>query len=371
MTLPQASPYVWQRAAQTLRKYSVEHLMSERFIACYPSLAVKLQESNTKDHTSSGLDQAIVLQQLRFRLIGSDYNRDVNGMRWHGAKWSNWAEDLPFWSDRKIRRVFADLQSKGVILVKQTARFNYYAIDYAAYETVVLRGEQVLTEPGQADHPDDPRVVKLTTQPGQSDHPIEEEAKTEGRKESSTPKEPKRNLTRVVWGHYRQVMGVRREQMDDEEREIINKALATFSEAPDPAAVLCRAIDGCYASDFHMGRDRERNDKGTKYNKVSQILKGKRGGKTTREQIEMFLEYAESSSTSSGFPSADDATLRRRMQEAVAGRTNGDPSIAETGMEAEAWLAEHGLKTVVEERGEGVPPSVKFERMAPPAQAAA
>lgn len=98
---------------------------------------------------------------------------------------------------------------------------------------------------------------------------------------SSTPTQ-----LRAVWDHYATVMNKRRE-MNAEDRNIIRAALkvATIED--------CKlAIDGCAASDFHMKRGNYEGRSGPKYDKLSQILRGKRGGKTTREQIEMLAEIA-------------------------------------------------------------------------------
>ena len=105
----------------------------------------------------------------------------------------------------------------------------------------------------------------------------------------------------AVWGTYVEVMEPRRRELDPESRRIIRDALKVAD-----VAELKRAIVGNKASNFHQGA----NDRGKKYNALSQILKGKRGGRTTREQIDFFIEIADKSGASNpGLPSADPAKL--------------------------------------------------------------
>jgi hypothetical protein len=79
-------------------------------------------------------------------------------------------------------------------------------------------------------------------------------------------------------------MRPRSDEIDSQARGVIRDALGVASEQE-----CIRAIDGCKASPWHMGE----NPGNKKYNRITQILKGKRGGKTTREQIDMFLDCAD------------------------------------------------------------------------------
>lgn len=149
-----------------------------------------------------------------------------------------------------------------------------------------------------------------------------------------------------VWKHYAQVMKPRDGGLHDQERKLINQALkvATLDECK-------RAIDGCYASDFHM----KRNGKGAsrKYNRISDILKGKQGKKTTREQIDMFLEIAERSGVKSGVASVDPGRLRSAKRDVWdAQEFPGDARIVERAQAARQWLAEQGYG--IEQQGEQI-----------------
>lgn len=111
--------------------------------------------------------------------------------------------------------------------------------------------------------------------------------------EQPTP-DPRRELSEAIdqiWAHYVEVMQPRRKEIDSQGRGVIRDALAVATEDE-----CIRAISGCKASPFHMGD----NDRRKKYNRITQILRGKSGGKTTREQIDMFLEILEKSPTASG-----------------------------------------------------------------------
>lgn len=149
-----------------------------------------------------------------------------------------------------------------------------------------------------------------------------------------------------VWAHYVQVMKPRDAGLHAQERKLINAALkvATIDECK-------RAIDGCYASDFHM----KRNGKGAsrKYNRISDILKGKQGKKTTREQIDMFLEIAERSGVKSGVASVDPGRLRAAKRDVWdAQEFPGDARIVERAQVARQWLAEQGYG--IDQQGEQI-----------------
>jgi hypothetical protein len=150
-----------------------------------------------------------------------------------------------------------------------------------------------------------------------------------------------------VWSTYVSVMKPRRRELDPESRRIIKEALKVAS-VPE----CQRAIAGCSASDWHMGRDPQ--TRGRTYKQLSQILKGKRGGRTTREQIDFFIEIADKAGVASeGVPSADPAKLSRcKLAVMTAWEFPADEHAAAAGAEAREWLAEHGV--TVEMNGGGL-----------------
>lgn len=161
-----------------------------------------------------------------------------------------------------------------------------------------------------------------------------------------------RDLPREIWAHYEKVIHGRDtpRALPDDERRIIREALKVAGETNavnEPAAVAeCKAaIEGCAASDFHMGRADPSRYRGRRraYNDLSQILKGKRGGRTTREQIEFFGEIAKSTVTGPGVASATSARIVQAKRDVLdAHEFPGDESAQRRGEEARAWLTEQG-----------------------------
>jgi hypothetical protein len=148
-----------------------------------------------------------------------------------------------------------------------------------------------------------------------------------------------------VWESYCITMHPRSTLLGEQERKIIGAALkvASWEEC-------IRAIMACERSDFHMARGEYQG--GKRYNRLSQILKGKpaspRGpGKTIREQIDMFLDLAEKDGQESGVPSVGNDNIRRAKREVIdATEFPGDERIVERGQRARALLAEVGITVV-------------------------
>jgi hypothetical protein len=152
-----------------------------------------------------------------------------------------------------------------------------------------------------------------------------------------------------VWRHYVTRPGKRERPLPDEERKVIRNALkvATVDE-------IIYAIDRCWESDYHMKLGRYRDRDGPKYNRLSQIIKGRQGKETTRERIEFWLEREPETSgvAGSGFPSVDPAVIARRKQDVQRGhRLKGDRIAMKKAEEAEAWLRKHGYETIRGEDG--------------------
>jgi hypothetical protein len=167
----------------------------------------------------------------------------------------------------------------------------------------------------------------------------------EGEQTPLAPSEPSmQDPIDVVWAHYVEVMKPRKRELDAQGRAVIREALkvATVEEC-------CGAIDGCKASSFHMGQ----NEKRRKHNRLTNILKGATGqyrSRTTREQIDFFLDIAEKagvrSGLQSGVTSADPAKISRCKQAVLDARTfPGDGLVVRRGEEAARWLrAEIGIE---------------------------
>lgn len=362
-------------------------VVGQRFVRFYPDLAMALLESS--DSRGGAVEQAIIIEQLAYRLNGERHVRAINGQNWYAATWRHWEREFPFWSNSKIRRLFRDLRDRNLVKIEERPQTNWYTLDLEELALLgVLAGGQDEQGGGQIEHPsitgqktEDQRSTPIGPQHGQNDHPRPaEDAAEDGQadaggqqlaldgnqdgksggegSEASPPTQPRRNLTREVWLVFKDTMKPRRAEPDADDLKTINAALKVRD------VELCKkAIYGCAASDWHMGRDAQ--TKGKKYNKLSQILKGKRGGKTTGEQIDMFVEIAEKTERKSGVPSADSARIDRRKQEvrdmhAMA----GDPTVVERGQRAEEWLRQLGITATVEwdEKGGIRRPIVRFHQ---------
>lgn len=67
-----------------------------------------------------GLNEAIVLQQVRYYLEDERQPRIADGYRWVRAPLNRWHErDFPFWTTRTIERTFASLIASGIVIARQ------------------------------------------------------------------------------------------------------------------------------------------------------------------------------------------------------------------------------------------------------------
>lgn len=142
----------------------------------------------------------------------------------------------------------------------------------------------------------------------------------------------------TVWDCYVTTMSPRRVELPVDERRLIRDALTVAT-----ADECCQAIRGCSLSPFHMGQ----NDRGKKYNRLTQILKAKRGVRTLREQIDMFLEIAESRGGGGHSSSAERARIAEAKRNVLdAHSLSGSEHAKKRGEMAALWLAEHGWRVV-------------------------
>lgn len=156
------------------------------------------------------------------------------------------------------------------------------------------------------------------------------------------PQTDREVATADVWATYARVMKVRR-VMDAGDVLTINAALKVAS-----VEECQRAIAGCAASDWHMGRDPQTG--GKSYKQLTQILKGKRGGRTTREQIDLFIEIADKKGAGSeGIDAVDQVKLSRHKSAVMtAWEFPADDRAAAAGDEARLWLDKHGVEVVMD-----------------------
>lgn len=89
-------------------------LINEPPLQVLPSLAKKV-----------GLNEAIFLQQLHFRLLISNNLRD--GYKWIYRTYEEWQSEFPFWSYDTVKRTIAKLEKAEYIVT--TAEFNKMKMD--------------------------------------------------------------------------------------------------------------------------------------------------------------------------------------------------------------------------------------------------
>ena len=97
-------------------------LINEPPLQVLPSLALKV-----------GLNGAIFLQQLHFRLLISTNERD--GYKWIYKTYPEWQEEFPFWSYDTVKRIVADLEKGGYIIT--TSKYNKIKMDKTKWYRVI------------------------------------------------------------------------------------------------------------------------------------------------------------------------------------------------------------------------------------------
>ncbi len=151
---------------QTSKHPNSRLLIAEPPLLVLPSLAKAV-----------GLNEAIFLQQLHYWTQGKS-GKARDGRLWVYNTYEEWAEQLPFWSIRTIRRIVGELEQRG--LVVSTSNYNsqkmdrtkWYSLNYAKLELLTESAGHVdrlatsidhgsdLTEP--ADH-----LARMATSSGQ------------------------------------------------------------------------------------------------------------------------------------------------------------------------------------------------------------
>lgn len=105
-----------------------KYLVDENPILVLPTLAQAI-----------GLNEAIVLQQVRYWMSVSEKSRDqrkcINGRWWTYNTYQEWQENFPWWSIATIQRVIYKLEGQGLLLSCQPNKSDWdhtkwYSIDY-------------------------------------------------------------------------------------------------------------------------------------------------------------------------------------------------------------------------------------------------
>ena len=90
-----------------------------------------------------GLNEAIILQQLHFKLLISENERD--GHKWVYKSYEEWqVGEFPFWSVDTIKRAVRRLEDKGYIIASSS--YNRLKMDKTKWYRINYEKLQVLTK---------------------------------------------------------------------------------------------------------------------------------------------------------------------------------------------------------------------------------
>ena len=246
---------------------------------------------------SIGLNEAIVLQQLQYWLTETGSGVEHNGKRWVYNTLEQWQKQFPFWSVDTVKRAFTSLQKSGVISVEKLAakdhnQTNFYTINHDHH---ALMEQGKMPSSSKVDSPSSEQCNLPRSEQGNlpsSSSARSADVLTETTTETTTEITDKGDNAadaaglpatisadvKMVFDHWVAVMGKnpKRTELDDNRKRLITKALKNYSVAD-----LKQAIDGCAASQFHMGQNRDKK----KYNGLELILRNS-------EKIEGFRDNA-------------------------------------------------------------------------------
>lgn len=100
-----------------------------------------------------GLNEAVILQQVHYWLTTSKHVKD--GKKWVYNTYKDWQEQMPFWSEKTIKRTIKSLEEQGLLL---SANYNalkkdktkWYTIDYEKLAEIEIDGRALkVSQSGQ------------------------------------------------------------------------------------------------------------------------------------------------------------------------------------------------------------------------------
>lgn len=137
-------------------------LIAGRVLLVLPSLAAIL-----------GFNEALVLQQVRYRL-GDDCHPLVrDGQRWARDPLPRWQErDFPFWDVRTVQRAFASLERRGVLRTAQFDRASRDRTKSCTIDFAALTALETRYRAARDGHPPSrtSRRVAVVADPGERPH---------------------------------------------------------------------------------------------------------------------------------------------------------------------------------------------------------
>ena len=139
----------------------MKRLVEESPLLLLPTLAAKL-----------GLNEAIVLQQLHFKLQQSPFK--YGEYTWYHHTYTKWQNQFPFWSEKTISRVFLRLETDGIIVSTQeynalkVNKTKWYRIDYDVLHAV-LEDQLVFSRHAERPQPIQQIVGNVPDEPAPSE----------------------------------------------------------------------------------------------------------------------------------------------------------------------------------------------------------
>lgn len=156
-----------------------------------------------------GLNEAIVLQQLKYWLSETGAGVEHAGRRWIYNSVEQWQQQFPFWSVDTVKRALKSLQNQGIVLVEQLAKSrhdhtNHYAINYES-SALIDQGNLHQSDQGNLPQSSGASCTDLTKTTTETTQEITKPTVTEGEEErfaqfwSKYPKKVQRKDALKAW----------------------------------------------------------------------------------------------------------------------------------------------------------------------------
>lgn len=156
-----------------------------------------------------GLNEAIVLQQLKYWLSETGAGVEHAGRRWIYNSVEQWQQQFPFWSVDTVKRALKSLQSQGIVFVEQLAKSrhdhtNHYAINYES-SALIDQGNLHQSDQGNLHQSEGASCIDLTKTTTETTQEITKPTGSEGLEEgfaqfwSRYPKKVQRKDALKAW----------------------------------------------------------------------------------------------------------------------------------------------------------------------------
>jgi hypothetical protein len=221
-------------------------LINESPLVILPSLAVQI-----------GLNEAIVLQQLHYWLHHAKTHHD--GKKWVYKTVDEWKSEFPFWGDSTIKRAFASLRQRDLVLIQQLSRIksdhtNYYTINYETLEMMPVQNEQAAGQIeqalGQNEQILDGVKMTLSSIPENTNKITTEKATPKSSKIDPLAIDLPPNIKPELWAEF---VAMRRDTKKPVTTQSAIKGLLNqLAKCADANASLQQSIDHCWQGVFEV-----------------------------------------------------------------------------------------------------------------------